>query len=110
MTIFADGEVNRSPCGTGTAARLARLHGKEQLRLDHPFVHESIIRSRFTGRVLREMTVVDRPMIVPEIGGSTVITGHHTFVVEPDDSIAAGFLVRSHTLTRCHPIPASAEC
>jgi proline racemase len=93
VTIFADGEVDRSPCGTGTAARLAWLHATDAMPLDRPYVHESIIGSRFTGRVLRETTVGEHAAIVPEIAGHAVITGYHTFVVEPDDSIGSGFLV-----------------
>lgn len=94
VTIFADGEVDRSPCGTGTAARLAWLHARGELPSGRSYVHESIIGSRFTGRVLRETTVGDRPAIVPEVGGSASVTGYHTFVVDPGDPLRAGFLVR----------------
>ena len=62
--------------------------------MERPYVHESIIGSRFTGRVLRETSVGDHRAIVPEIAGSASITGFHTFVVEPDDAIGDGFLVR----------------
>jgi len=94
VTVFADGEVDRSPCGTGTAARLAWLHARGELPLDGPYIHESITGSRFTGRVLRETMIGDRPAIIPEIAGRAFITGHHTFVVEPDDPMRSGFLVR----------------
>jgi proline racemase len=94
VTVFADGEVDRSPCGTGTAARLAWLHQQGKLPVDRPYIHESIIGSRFTGQVVRETVVGSHPAIVPEIAGSAVITGYHTFVVEPDDPVGAGFLVR----------------
>jgi proline racemase len=94
VTIFADGEVDRSPCGTGTAGRLAWLHATG----DHPtgrrYVHESIIGTRFTGRVLRATMVGAHPAIVPEIAGRGFLTGYHTFVIEPDDPTRAGFLVR----------------
>ena len=56
--------------------------------------YESIIGSRFTGRVLGETTIGDRPAIIPEIAGSAHITGYHTFIVDPDDPIGRGFLVR----------------
>src|SRR5688500_9863461 len=59
VTIFADGEVDRSPCGTGTAARLAWLNAQGELPPDRPYVHESIVGSRFAGRVLREVMVGD---------------------------------------------------
>jgi trans-L-3-hydroxyproline dehydratase len=94
VTIFADGEVDRSPCGTGTAARLAWLHAQGQAPADRAYVHESIIGTRFSGRVLREATVGDRPAIVPEIAGRAFITGYHTFVIEPDDPVGGGFLAR----------------
>ena len=94
VTIFADGEVDRSPCGTGTAARVAWLHAQGQLPVERPYVHESIIGSRFTGQVVRETMVGDRLAIVPVISGRGFITGFDTFVVEPDGPIRTGFLVR----------------
>lgn len=94
VTIFADGEVDRSPCGTGTAARLASLYATGQIGLGERYIHESIIGSRFGGRVLRETQVGDYPAIVPEISGLGYLTGIHTFIVEPDDPQRAGFLVR----------------
>jgi trans-L-3-hydroxyproline dehydratase len=93
VTIFADGEVDRSPCGTGTAARLAWLYATGQIALDQPYVHESIIGTRFTGRVLRETTVANRPAIVPEIAGIGYLTGISTFIIDPDDPTGDGFLV-----------------
>lgn len=94
VTIFADGEVDRSPCGTGTAARLAWLHATGALDVGQPFVHESIVGGRFTGTVLETATVGDLPAIIPEIAGRAYITGHHEFIIEPDDPFADGFLVR----------------
>ncbi|MDI3339278.1 MAG: proline racemase family protein [Sphaerobacter sp.] len=93
VTIFADGEVDRSPCGTGTAARVAWLYARGQLRLGEPYVHESIIGSRYTARVVREARVADFAAVVPEIAGRGYLTGFHTFVVEEDDPFP-GFLVR----------------
>ena len=94
VTIFADGEVDRSPCGTGTAGRVAWLHATGQLPLGQPYIHESIIGTRFTGRALRETRVADYPAIIPEISGRGFLTGFHTFIVEPDDPVGGGFLVR----------------
>lgn len=94
VTIFADGEVDRSPCGTGTAARLAWLHMNGQVAAEERWVHESIIDTRFTGRVLETTRVSNFPAIVPEIAGRAFITGMHTFLIEPDDPLAGGFLVR----------------
>ena len=94
VTVFADGEVDRSPCGTGTAARIAWLHATGQLTSGQAFVHESITGALFTGRVLETTFLGDRPAVVPEIAGRGFVTGFHTFVVEPDDPLGGGFLVR----------------
>lgn len=94
VTIFAEGEVDRSPCGTGTAARAAYLQARGELPAGRPYVHESITGSRFSARVLEETTVGPYPAIVPEIAGRGFLTGFHTFVVEEDDPFPGGFLVR----------------
>jgi trans-L-3-hydroxyproline dehydratase len=94
VTIFAEGEVDRSPCGTGTAARLAWLHARGQVEVEQPWIHESIIGTRFRGRVLSTTSAGNYPAIVPEIAGRASITGLHTFVIEPDDPVRGGFLVR----------------
>jgi len=94
VTIFADGEVDRSPCGTGTSGRVAWLHATGALATGAPYVHESITGARFTGRVLRETRVNDRPAVVPAISGRGFLTGFHTFVIEQDDPLGGGFLVR----------------
>lgn len=94
VTVFADGAVDRSPCGTGTAARVALLHARGDLPVGRAYVHESIIGTRFTARVLGETRVGDYPAIVPEIAGRGFLTGFHTFVVEPDDPVGGGFLAR----------------
>ena len=91
VTIFADAEVDRSPCGTGTAAVMSVVHAMGLLGADTPFVHESLIGSRFTGRVVSQTVVGDREAIVPEIEGSAWITGDHTFVVDDDDPLKDGF-------------------
>ncbi len=94
VTIFADGEVDRSPCGTGTAARLAWLYATGAVGPGQSWVHESIVGTRFTGRVLRETEVAGKPAIVPEIAGRGYLTGTSTFTIDPDDPVAGGFLVR----------------
>ena len=91
VTIFADAEVDRSPCGTGTAAVMAVLNDMGLLLDDVPFVHESIVGMTFSGRVVDRIQVGDRPAIVPEIEGSAWITGEHTFLVDGDDPLKAGF-------------------
>jgi trans-L-3-hydroxyproline dehydratase len=91
VTIFADAEVDRSPCGTGTAAVMAVLNDMGLLLDDLPFVHESIVGTTFTGRVVERLEVGSRPAIVPEIEGSAWITGEHTFLIDGDDPLKAGF-------------------
>src|SRR5262245_8764356 len=82
VTIFADAEVDRSPCGTGTAAVMAVVDAMGLLSADRPFVHESLIGTHFKGRVTSRAFIGERPAIVPEIEGSAWITGEHTFLVE----------------------------
>lgn len=91
VTIFADAEVDRSPCGTGTAAVMAVLNDMGLLLDDVPFVHESIVGTTFKGRVIERVEVGERMAIVPEIEGSAWITGEHTFLIDGDDPLKAGF-------------------
>jgi len=91
VTIFADHEVDRSPCGTGTCAVLAVLDAMGLVDDAVPFVHESIIGTTFRARVESRTTVGELPAIVPELTGSASITGEHTFIVDPDDPLAHGF-------------------
>lgn len=94
MTIYAEGAVDRSPCGTGTSAKLACLHTDGRIAIDQPYVHESAIGTTFTGRVLGETSVGPYPAVETEIAGRGFLTGFHQFVVDPDDPTAGGFLVR----------------
>jgi proline racemase len=91
VTVFADAEVDRSPCGTGTAAVMAVLSEMGLLMDDAPFVHESIVGTTFTGRVTRRTQVGDREAIVPSIEGSAWVTGEHAFHIDGDDPLRAGF-------------------
>lgn len=91
VTIFADHEVDRSPCGTGTCAVLAVLDAMGLVVDATPFVHESIIGTTFRASVVSRTTVGDIPAIVPELTGSASITGDHTFVVDADDPLGEGF-------------------
>jgi proline racemase/trans-L-3-hydroxyproline dehydratase len=90
VTVFADGEVDRSPCGSGTSARLALLHDEGRLAAGEPLRHLSIVGSEFTGRVLDETPAG----VVTEVEGSAHLTGRHEFVLEPDDELGEGFLLR----------------
>jgi proline racemase len=94
ITVYADGAVDRSPCGTGTSAKLACLYADGQIGLNQPYVHESIIDTIFTGRVLGETTVGPHAAINTEISGRGFLTGFHQFVLDPDDPTVGGFLVR----------------
>lgn len=94
ITIYAEGAVDRSPCGTGTSAKLANLYANGAIGLDQPYVHESVISTTFTGRVLGETTVAETPAVLTEISGRGFITGFHQFVVADDDPTGGGFLVR----------------
>jgi trans-L-3-hydroxyproline dehydratase len=93
VTIFADAEVDRSPCGTGTAAVMAVIDAMGLLGTDRPFVHESLIGTRFTGRVTARAEVGELLAIVPEIEGSAWITGEHTFLVDENDPLKDGFRI-----------------
>jgi proline racemase len=91
VTIFADAEVDRSPCGTGTAAVMAVIDAIGLLGSDRPFVHESLIGTRFNGRVAARTEVGGYQAIVPEIEGSAWITGEHTFLIDGEDPLREGF-------------------
>jgi proline racemase len=90
-TAIHPGWLDRSPCGTGTSARMAQLHARGKLGLREPFVHESIIGTRFTGRLLGETTVDDHPAVLPEITGRAWITGRAEYVLDPTDPFPEGF-------------------
>jgi proline racemase len=91
VTIFADAEVDRSPCGTGTCAVMAVIDAMGLLGEDRPFVHESLIGTRFKGRVASRTLVGDYEALVPEIEGSAWITGEHTFLIDENDPLKEGF-------------------
>lgn len=90
MAIYP-GWFDRSPCGTGTSARMAQLHGRGKLELHTDFVNESLIGSRFTGRLVGEAAVGDRPGVVPTITGRAWITGTAQYMLDPADPFPAGF-------------------
>jgi len=90
-TSIHPGWLDRSPCGTGTSARLAQLHARGALGVGRPFVNESVIGTRFTGRVAEETTVGGLPAIVPEITGRAWITGMGQYLLDAEDPFPAGF-------------------
>ena len=87
------GVLDRSACGTGTSAAMAVLHARGELALGRDFVHESIVGSVFTGRLVEETTLGGRPAVVPEITGSGWITGFARYVIDPTDPFPEGFTV-----------------
>ena len=92
--FYGDKAIDRSPCGTGTSARMAQLHAKGRLKPGDDFVHESIIGSLFRGRVERETTVAGGKAIIPSIGGWARMTGTSTIFIDDRDPFAHGFVVR----------------
>lgn len=91
--VIPPGAIDRSPCGTGTSAKMAVLYAKGLLGVGERFVHESIIGSRFTCRIVGTSTVAGHPAVIPEITGRAFVTGIHTFVIDPDDPMPYGFLL-----------------
>ena len=91
--FYGDKAIDRSPCGTGTSARMAQLHAKGRLKTGDDFVHESIIGSLFKGRVEAETKVGGKPAIIPSIGGWARQTGLNTIFIDDRDPFAHGFVV-----------------
>ena len=94
VTIFADGEVDRSPCGSGTCARLAVLAADGRLPAGTALRHESIIGSTFTGTVLDTVEVGGHPAVIPQVTGMAYRTGEHVFSIDPYDPLVPGFVLR----------------
>ena len=91
--FYGDRAIDRSPCGTGTSARLAHLAGTGRLEAGEPFIHESIIGSRFTGRVQQTVDLRGTPAIIPSIEGSAFATGLNTLWIDPEHPFPTGFQV-----------------
>lgn len=85
--------LDRSPCGTGTSARMASLYARGELALGAPFVHESVLGTLFTGQLVGTTRVGPYPAVVPEITGRAFLTGLSTLVLDPDDPFPSGFLL-----------------
>lgn len=91
--IFGQGQIDRSPCGTGTCAKLAALHARGQIKEGETFIYESIMGTLFYGRILEKTKVGNLDAIIPEITGSAFITGFHNFVFDEDDPVKYGFVL-----------------
>ncbi len=92
--FYGDKAIDRSPCGTGTSARMAQLHAKGKLKAGDAFVHESIIGSLFKGRVEAAAKVAGRDAIIPSIAGWARMTGINTIFIDDRDPFAHGFVVK----------------
>jgi 4-hydroxyproline epimerase len=91
--FYGERAIDRSPCGTGTSARMAQLFAKGQRKVGDRFVHESYIGSRFVGRVEAETELAGKPAIVPSIEGSAYATGRNEIWIDSDDPFPHGFQV-----------------
>jgi len=94
VCIFANGELDRSPTGTGVSGRLAIHHARRELAGDEPIIVESIMGSTFTGRVAEEADLEGIAAVIPEVSGTAHITGRNELWFDPDDTLGIGFLVR----------------
>jgi 4-hydroxyproline epimerase len=91
--FYGEKAIDRSPCGTGTSARLAQWHARGRLQPGEAFIHESIIGSKFTGRIEKLTEVAGKPAIVPSIEGWARVYGYNTITIDPEDPYAYGFQV-----------------
>ncbi len=91
VVVFGQGQVDRSPCGTGTSAKLATLHAKGKLKQGEKFVYESIASTLFTGEIVGITKVGDYDAVIPQITGSAYITGFCQYVIDEDDPVKHGF-------------------
>lgn len=92
--FYGDKAIDRSPCGTGTSARMAQLHAKRKLHKGDSFIHESFIGSKFIGRIEEETTLKDKKAIIPSIQGWAKVYGYNTIIIDDeDDPYAHGFQV-----------------
>jgi len=94
VCVFADGEVDRSPTGTGVCGRLAIHHARGELADDEEIFVESILGTRFSGRVVETTTVGEHPAVTPQVSGQAWVTGRNEILIDPDDPLRDGFLLR----------------
>jgi len=94
VCVFAEGEVDRSPTGTGVSGRLAIHHARGEIRAHEVIEVESIIGTRFSGQVVGTTTSGPHRAVIPEVGGGAHVTGRHEFLIDPDDPLREGFLLR----------------
>lgn len=91
VVVFGLGSLDRSPCGTGTCAKMASLHSKGELQVGETFIHDSILDTRFFGKILATTTVKGIPAVIPEITGAAFITGINELILDDHDPLVNGF-------------------
>jgi trans-L-3-hydroxyproline dehydratase len=94
VCIFAEGEVDRSPTGTGVSARMALYHAKGEIGINQPKIFESIIGTKFTGSVHQTIRFGEYDAVIPQVEGNAFITGKHEFLIDPKDPLKEGFILR----------------
>jgi proline racemase len=94
VCIFAEGEVDRCPTGTGVSARLALHHARGEVGPGEPIVVESILGTRFSGRIVETTTFGPYPAVIPEVEGAAYITGRNEWLIDPADPLRHGFILR----------------
>jgi len=94
ITVFADGEVDRSPCGSRTASRVAALAAAGQLKPGQTLIHDSVVNTRFHARIVKGLTADGHSAVIPEVTGMAYRTGEHRFEIDPADELGTGFVLR----------------
>ncbi len=94
VCVFAEGEVDRCPTGTGVSARLAIHHARGDVGVNEPITIESILGTRFTGRIVETVNYGSYPAVIPEVEGRAFLTGRHEFFIDPADPLREGFILR----------------
>lgn len=94
VVIFGQGQVDRSPCGTGTSAKLATLHARGELKEGEKFVYESILGTLFEGEIVGTTKVGEFDAVLPKITGSAWITGFNNFLIDEEDPVKYGFVLK----------------
>ncbi|MBC7261715.1 MAG: proline racemase family protein, partial [Chloroflexi bacterium] len=93
MVVYGECHVDRSPCGTGTCAKMALLHRRGELGIGEIFINAGVLGTTFEGKLLAETRVGNLPAVIPQIRGSAYLTGLHRFFVDPSDPFPKGFLL-----------------
>ena len=93
VCIFADGQVDRSPTGTGVSGRMAIHYARGEIGIGEPLIIESIVDTTFSGTVVEPVSFGGHPAVIPDVRGSASITGRHEFLIDPDDPLRDGFFL-----------------